>query len=308
MITPWGLTKQGDLIGVAVENYSALTKQFVDMKRNLISYAMKKRNTITKNRRLSNLAIFGLLLLMIMMTSLTISALEGSKKILSNSSLLVLKGVSIYGNSTVRETDIFESVGLDVGTDRLNSFMSHIIEKRIKSHSRYVNEVDVKRDLLKGQLIITVEEREPIAIVATSMDTKVFRIVDINGFILDELSNADFPSLYRNIPFIFEDNANANNQEKSLIVSRSANLGLRVLAESKTAIPELLTDISSIDARNSDDIILHLRKGVNIRLASDRIKEGLLDARCLILNSKLHYFDNNINYIDARFPGAIYCG
>jgi hypothetical protein len=268
---------------------------------------MKKRNTIKKNRRLNNLTIFGLLLLMIMITSLTISALEGSKKILANSSLLVLKGISIYGNSTVRETDIFESVGLDVGTDRLNSFMSHIIEKRIKSHSRYVDEVDVKRDLLKGQLIITVEEREPIAIVATSMDTKVFRVVDINGFILDELSNADFPSLYRNIPFIFEDNANANNQEK-LIVSKSANLGLKVLAESKIAIPELLTDISSIDARNSDDIILHLRGGVNIRIASDRIKEGLLDSRCLILNSKLHYSDNNINYIDARFPGAIYCG
>lgn len=266
-----------------------------------------------KKIRLNNFIIFMLFSLLIGMTLFTIFSFEYTKKILTESSFLVLKGISIYGNNNVKSTDIFESIGLSVGADQLYSFMSHIVEKQIKSKSPYVKDVKVKRDLLKGYLVVNVEERNPSAIVAKSLDSDIFMVVDVDGFILEKIKDKRiYLSSYGNMPFIFDGNTKPNahklSETESYVASESANLGLKVLSEAKSEIPELISTLFDIDARNPDDIILHLRGGLNIKLASDRIKEGLSSTRNLILSSKLRYFDNSINYIDARFPGAIYCG
>ena len=269
-----------------------------------------KMATKTEKRNLNNVSIFMLLLLIIAMTSIAISSCEYLAKNLTHSSFFVLKGISIYGNSNIRSADISKFVGLDVGKDPLYSFMSHIVAKRIKFQSRYIKEVKVKRNLIKGELAITVEERKPEAIITKSTEAKYFKIVDISGFIIDEITDKDIvSSSFKNMPFIVDNDV--NNQElfdNDYVISKSASLGLKVLAETKSVMPDLLDKISHIDARNPDDIILNLHEKIDIRIASDRIREGLSDARCLILSSELRYLDKNINYIDARFPDAVYCG
>jgi len=235
-----------------------------------------------------------------------------------------LRGMSIYGNNIVSTSDILNATGLDIGTDRICSFMSHVVEKRIKSHSRYVGQVEIKRDLIHSNLIINVKEREPVAIIAESRDAKLFKVVDANGFIIDELTSKDFAlSTYESIPFIFEGNnfgtkrqgepneinpSNLSDLSGLYLASKSACLALNVLSEIRSVVPNIIRKISDIDARDPDDVIIHLNIGLNLRLASDRIKEGLFDVKFWMTNLKNHNSGTDFNYIDARFPGAVYCG
>jgi hypothetical protein len=290
-------------------------------------WEMTERKNIskTKNRKLPNSFIVTFIILSVMMTSASIYASEKIFKTFTNSSFFVLRGMSISGNNKVSTSDIINATGLDIGNDRIGSFMSYVIENRVKSYSRYVEQVEIKRDLTCGQLVINVKEREPVAIVAESKDARLLRIVDINGFIIDELTSKDFAlSPYKNIPFIFEGSFVGKNRQGDpcigrnpsnlsdlsglYVVSESACIAFNVLSEIHSTVPNIISKISDIDARDPDDVIIHLKNGLNIRLASDRIKEGLIDVKHWMTNPGKQNSATNFNYIDARFPGAVYCG
>lgn len=260
----------------------------------------------TKNRKLPNSFIMTFMILSVMMTSASIYSSEKIFKTFTNSSFFVLRGMSISGNNKVSTSDIINATGLDIGNDRIGSFMSYVIENRVKSYSRYVEQVEIKRDLTCGQLVINVKEREPVAIVAESKDAKLLRIVDINGFIIDELASKDFAlSPYKDIPFIFA--GSLSDLSGLYVVSESACIAFNVLSEIHSVVPNIIGKISDIDARDPDDVIIHLKNGLNIRLASDRIKEGLIDVKHWMTNPRKQNLVTNFNYIDARFPGAVYC-
>jgi len=286
------------------------------------------RHIPTKNNKLPNSFIATSVLLLAMMTSASIYASEKVYKIFTNSSFFVLQGMSICGNNSIGTSDIIKATGLSIGNDRICSFMSHVIEKRIKSYSRYIEQVKIKRDLTCGQLVINIKEREPVAIVAESRDAGILRVVDVNGFILDELTSKDFAlSSHKNIPFIFEDEIKSPNRQgepcmgrslsklsdqsdlsESYVVSVSACLALSILSEIHSVVPNIISKISNIDARDPDDIRISLKSGLNVRLASDRIKEGLFDVKHWMTNPEKQNSGTDFNYIDARFPGAVYCG
>ncbi|HGJ67522.1 TPA: FtsQ-type POTRA domain-containing protein [bacterium] len=272
-----------------------------------------KNNRKKEEKPINNFFIFILWLLVIVLSSLTIFIIEIGKKNLIQSSFLVLKDIKIYGNSIVSSSDICELSGLGIGNDYLYSFMPHVIEKRIKSQSSYVKDAKVKKDLLKGQLIVTINERKPVAIISKSMDAKNFKVVDIDGYILNELTDKDIAlSCYKKLPFIFEDSDKSIDWEfldnNSYISSVSGNLGLKVLSEIKALGSGFLLDLTYIDTRNSDDIVLHLLGGTNIRISCDRIKEGLFDVKNLMYSYEFRNINSKIKYIDARFSKAIYCG
>jgi hypothetical protein len=261
----------------------------------------------TKNRKLPNSFIATFMILSVMMTSASIYASEKIFKTFTNSSFFVLRGISISGNNQISTSDIINATGLDIGNDRIGSFMSYVIENRVKSYSRYFEQVEIKRDLTCGQLVINVKEREPVAIVAESKDARLLRVVDINGFIIDELTNKDFAlSPYKNIPFIFE--GNLSDRSGLYVVSEPACLAFNVLSEIYSVVANIIGKISDIDARDPDDVIIRMKNGLNIRLASDRIKEGLIDVKHWMTNPQKQNLATDFNYIDARFPGAIYCG
>ena len=53
---------------------------------------------------------------------------------------------------------------------------------------------------------------------------------------------------------------------------------------------------------------IFMKNGSNIRVAGDRINEGLVDFSNWMTNPRVQDIETDLNYIDARFPGAIYCG
>jgi cell division septal protein FtsQ len=254
----------------------------------------KKKFLAVKGHRLSNLAIIMLTILLAIMTFGSIYASDHIYKKVTSSSIFVLKGMSIYGNSIIGASDIQKSTGLNIGMDGVFSLMPHIIENRIKSQSRYVEGVEVKRDLISGQLIIKVKEREPVAITAESQNATTFDVVDINGFVMDRLTKDELSSYpHKDMIFIFKGNA---------------EFALNILSGIRSVIPSIYNEISYVDARDSNDIIILIKNGLNIRVAGDRIKEGLVDISNWMTNPKIQEMETELNYIDARFPGAIYCG
>jgi cell division septal protein FtsQ len=285
----------------------------------------RKKIPKTKNRKLPNSYVATFMILSAMMTSATIYASEKIFKTFTNSSFFVLKGMSIYGNNKVSTSDIINATGLNIENDRICSFIPYIIENRIKSYSRYVEQVKIKRNLTCGQLEISVKERKPVAVIAESKDARLLRIVDVNGFIIDELTSKDFAlSSYKNIPFIFESSfvgknrqgapciernpSNLSDPSELYVVSDSACLALNVFSEIHSVVPNIISNISDIDARDSDDVIIRMKNGLSLRLASDRIKEGLIDVKHWMTNTRKQNSATDFNYIDARFPGAVYCG
>ncbi|MGB9594653.1 MAG: cell division protein FtsQ/DivIB [Candidatus Poribacteria bacterium] len=270
-----------------------------------------------RDRRISNSVIASLLLVLGIMTFGNIYALDKIYKKFTNSSFFVLKGVSIYGNSIISSSDILKSAGLNIGTDDIASLTPNIIQNRIKSQLRYVKNVEVKSDLFNGQLVIKVDEREPIAIVPISKSALIFGVIDINGFLTEIITNDNLSlPLYKNLIFI-KTEKNIDRQDidsitdsdiNSCINSKSVKLSLNVIYETRLVIPYIYDEISSIDACNPNDIIIHLKNGLKIRISEDRIKEGLTDLSNWARHPKIQNTKAVFNYIDVRFSGSIYCG
>lgn len=262
-------------------------------------------------RRLGLSLMLVMITVLAIMTYLNIYAVEWLKNEFLNCSFFELKGISISGNNRISSRDIIKVSGLSVGNDRVFSFMSHIVEKRIKAQYNYLERVKIERDISNGWVRITVKERKPIAIIPAS-GTGFITVLDVNGFVLEKVSSTvDINSLWKEMPLIVgvDTKAFGKNERKIDRLSFSTVYpALNVLKNAKSLVPELFCDISDIDARDPDDIALHLQGGITIRLASDRIEEGLKDAGCLLLDTRFFKRKSSVKYIDVRFPGAIYCG
>ena len=261
-------------------------------------------------------------MLTILLAIMTFGSIYASDQIYKKvicSSIFVLKRMSIYGNSIIGASDIQKSTGLNIGMDGVFSSMPHIIESRIKAQFLYVESVEVKRDLMSGQLIIKVKEREPVAIIAESKNATTFDVVDISGFVIEQLTKDELLSYsHKGMIFIFGGSAkgfarqNINSASDKITDlykgSESANLALNVLSGIRSIIPSIYNEISYIDARDTNDIKIFMKNGLNIRVAGDRINEGLVDFSNWMTNPRVQDIETDLNYIDARFPGAIYCG
>jgi cell division septal protein FtsQ len=288
---------------------------------NLMPYApARKPNRKKYKRRLSGFHTLVIMILLAIVTSASISAFEKLQGVLLNSSIFALKGVSIQGNHRISSADILDALDLTSGTDSIYSIMSHIVEKRIKARFRYLEQVEIERKA-NGWMTIMIEEKEPVALIADSRDADCFDICDAHGSILEEEvrpSHAGMPVIIR--PVTGDD------------ASRAIILALDVLAHSRSVIPELCSEISCIDTRDPDNIILTLDPGyplvkpgmlnagysepassiqhpvsrnVIVRIASDRIREGLSDILPIVIRRREE--SKETKYIDARFPGAVYC-
>lgn len=246
--------------------------------------------------------------------------------------MFTLGGVSIEGNHRVSSADILDSANLGIGTDSIYSIMSHITEKRIESQFRYLERVEVKRGIARkqggwihGWVTIEVQEREPVALVEEDNDS--FMIINNRGFILEE--GVQPPR--EGMPVVVGVNGRA------LISSGGSmplalEVALEIIENARSVIPELLHEISYIDVRDQDNIILVLDTGseedvaslgasvlrpestpiqhpvsnkTNIRLASDRIREAMKDILPVIMKRRAE--NKKTECLDARFPGAVYC-
>lgn len=276
---------------------------------NSMPYApARKPNRKKYKRRLSGFHTLVMTILLAIITSASISAFEKLQGVLLNSSIFALKGVSIQGNRRISSADILDALDLPLGTNSIYSIMSHIVEKRIKARFRYLEWVEIQRKA-NGWMTIMIKEKEPVALIAASRDADCFDICDAHGFILKEEVRPSYEGMPVIIRPVTGDDA-----------SRAIVLALDVLAHSRSVIPELCSEISCIDTRDPDNIILTLDAGyskpassiqhpvsrnVTVRIASDRIREGLSDVLPVIMRRREE--SKEAKYIDARFPGAVYC-
>jgi len=264
------------------------------------------------NRKITAPFTVLLISLLALLTYANIYAFEYIKANFLNSSIFTLKGVSIYGNNKTKPDDIIDASGLDVGNSKISLLIPHIVEGNIRLLSPFMDQVDIERDLYKGWVTINVRERKPEAFVLESTD--YFTVVDSSGYILDRNANRDIAlSLYGNLPVIISSDLavrrfEENNIEFSYLVSHSLASALNILRVARELDLNLSEKISEIDATDTDNIMLLLKNKMIVRIADDRLKEGLIDAEYWINRFGSDYSVEKFQYIDARFYDTIYCG
>jgi len=167
----------------------------------------KKRLDEKKSkRRLTVSLMLVMIILLAATTSASISAFEWLRGNFFSSRMFTLKGVSVYGNSRISSEDILNAANLNVGTDNIHYIMCDIVEKRIKAKSRYIGQVEAERNFVLDRdegicclVTITIEEREPAALVHTEEGIDSFVVIDNRGFILEEIKMG--PDSYWSSPF-----------------------------------------------------------------------------------------------------------
>jgi hypothetical protein len=297
------------------------------------TFTVGSRSNRRRHRhKLSGIHIIVAAILLAIMTFASISIFEWLWGSFLNCSMFTLGGVSIEGNHRVSSADILDSANLGIGTDSVYSIMSHITEKRIESQFRYLERVEVKRGIARrqggwihGWVTIEVQEREPVALVEEGSDS--FMIIDNRGFILEE----GIQPPREGMPVI------VGVQGRALSTSGGSmplalEVALDIIENARSVIPGLFHEISYIDVRDQDDIILALDTGsqedvasldasvlrpestpiqhpvsskTNIRLASDRIREAMMDILPVIMKRRAE--NKKTECLDARFPAAVYC-
>ena len=301
------------------------------MGKKLIDKKSRYRNDNIKRKRkkrdkISAPPILVIIVSLVIVTFAIVLTYEWLRDSFLGSSLFTLKEVSIQGNNRISSANILNVSNLNVGDDRLYSVMPHLVEKRIKAMSRYIEQVRVERKFTirgnGGILNIIVKEREPVALVGIERNADSFVVVDADGFALEEVRTDAYTgpksSYGDSLPVIVD----ADARELKLGMQNrlpALNLALDVLENARSVIPELLDEISCIDAGDQDNIVLCLQTNsvslatgsspvseMDIRIAKDRIEVGLSNALPVIMKRMVEA--KGTEYIDARFPGAIYCG
>jgi len=274
----------------------------------------------TSKWKFSSLHFLMFLTLLAVFAFAFILAFEFSYDKIINSRFFTLNEIAVYGNKHVSTSIILDATELRtiMSINSVYSIMPHIIEKRIKSQFSYLENVKVKRIVdrdkirgIYGLLVITVKEREPVALIPCREDSGSFMVVDNNGILLEELKgDVRFTGPYLNMPVIIGvDEVVLKNRKDEI---PEVDTALEVISRARVSIPELFNQISYIDSREPEDIKLYLqnpglssRTELKIRLAKDRIKEGLEDVLPVV--KKIRLDRKEVEYIDLRFPGAVYC-
>lgn len=282
----------------------------------------RKPNRRKHERRFSNLRMAVLTLFLTIVTSASISAFEWLQTFYL--SHIRLKEISVQGNHRISSADILAASNLHMGSDSIDSTKAHIAEKRIRDRFRYLEQVEIEHRM-DGRVIIAVKERKPIALVAYFGNPDSFTVIDAHGFILEEveaksklagiLPYGDLPVVIGDIPKPIIDAVLRVTDFPAL------NIALGVLNIARVENLELFGEISRLDVRDQDDIILCLQEKIKkrlmandqrlsgqqviVRIASDRIKEGLSNILPVIMKRREE--NRETKYIDARFPGVVYC-
>jgi len=290
---------------------------------------IKKSTNRKQKRGISIPLVLAVVFSLVIITLVSISTFEWLRNSFLNSRIFTLKEISIQGNHRISLEDIKYASRLNIGEDSIYSNMPHITEKRIKSLSRYLEQVQVERKFslrrsegMGGWVNITVKEREPAALVSIGQGADSFIVVDAHGFAVERVTADPYTgpksSYGDNLPVV----VGIDVRDLKLGVENELpelKLALNVLEDARSVIPELFDKISCIDARDQDNIVLRLQthsvslasgnqpvSETDILIASDRIEEGMRSILPVIM--KRMEEAKETEYIDARFPGAIYCG
>jgi hypothetical protein len=260
--------------------------------------------------------IMTMMIVLAVMTSASISAYEWMQSYCL--SHVYLKGVTIDGNDWIDSSDILEASGLNLDNDNIHSVVSHVIEKRIKVQFPYLKSVDISRKFnfkvgegFYGWLDIKVNERKPVALVLHERDNS-YMVVDDDGFILEKLRYENLLYPYSCMPVISGvDLESLGDMNPGLMNRPGFSLALEVLNSIRRSLPHLYEGVVCMDVRNPDKISVYLEsdnflpRRTCILISSDLIQEGLDNVSRVV--DRCRQEDRQINYMDARFSGVVYC-
>ena len=153
----------------------------------------------------------------------------------------------------------------------------------------------IVRRVLPDKIVIDLSFRKPVALVG---DTK-YRPVDEEGFVL---TNADARSM-KGLPVITGvDIKNEAKQGKRGHEYRNLKTALDLLKEiSKSRFPT--DNIDTIDAGDVNNMTLHLKDGLEVRIGCENFKERLNRFKKMMRDPRLVV--DRIKYVDLRFKDAV---
>jgi len=189
--------------------------------------------------------------------------------------------VEILGAEAVTEEEILLALGL-VGQKNIFRFDAARAQERLEEMPQ-VRSVEIARRL-PGSVIVTLEEREPVAIIPY---TEAFYTIDGSGVVLGPAHLLDLPVLNGQTP--------VGLALGEVVASRSIQTGARVAA---LCTPAMRDEISEINVLDLEDIQLVTRHGVRVRLGP-----GVdLPLKIDVLESLLYRLPAGPASLDLRLP------
>lgn len=208
-----------------------------------------------------------------------------------HSSLFFIKKVTVTGNKVVKTKEIISLSGIKMGSN-IFDFDPEASVKAVKIIPK-IKAVTIARKL-PGEVIITVSERRPWALVPHG---EGFLIIDDQGVCLDKNQNLDMASL----PVISMEGVSPRVNEGQRLDTQSIQMVRKIIS----SLPYWLTEqVSEYHCSKDRQVSVFTMDGTEIKLGgSDRMDEKLRFLEEAMKLKKQKDSEQTFNYIDLRYNG-----
>ena len=232
--------------------------------------------------------------------------------------------LALSGNMHYTDVQIYDALG-----KQLQNIVTDSEEQTsiyLKKNLSYIKDAHVTKHVMKRMLTIKITEREPFVLLRVDSTANAsinrnssFFLVDSEGHVLKHIDMED-------------GNPQISDQLGKMVVLKVVNdelpkvgapvgmpevaLGLKILKTALLQEQNLVTQIESINASDSEKIKLQLDAfPVSVWLAADAIESGLHHIALFLKQHKIQVLqrirENSVKtqpYLDARFQDMIYLG
>ncbi len=222
-----------------------------------------------------------------------------------------VKQISISGNEHYTQKEVIAALNLNPRQSDVRTISGAAIEQRLKQKLSYVKQAHISKSILRRSLTLEITEREPVALLKYPEDSRVrFALVDLEGYVLEHI---ELLAISNSIVTVIN-----NERQLSNVGDRedagSVQLALNVLKSVLSLVPEVVPTLQTIDANQSDKIILQFSNLPIVWISSDSIDTGIYHINLFMKNQTIptgkgqHTSNPLDGYLDARFKDAIYWG
>lgn len=222
-----------------------------------------------------------------------------------------VKQISISGNEHYTQKEVIAALNLSPRQSDVHTISESAIEQRLKQKLSYVKQAHISKSILKRSLTLEITEREPVALLKYPEDSRVrFALVDLEGFVLEHIG---LLSVSNSIVTVINNERKLSNVGDR-VDSGGVQVALNVLKSALSLVPEVVPTLQTIDANQSDKIILQFSNLPIVWISSDSIDTGIHHVNLfmknqIIFTGKGQHTSNPLDgYLDARFKDAIYWG
>lgn len=222
-----------------------------------------------------------------------------------------VKQISISGNEHYTQKEVIAALNLSPRQSDVHTISGSAIEQRLKQKLSYVKQAHISKSILKRSLTLEITEREPIALLKYPEDSRIrFALVDLEGYVLEHI---ELLSVSNSIVTVINNERQLSNVGDR-VGSGGVQLALNVLQLVLSLAPEVVPTLQTIDANQSDKIILQFSNLPIVWISSDSINTGIYHINLFMKNQTIptgkgqHTSNPLDGYLDARFKDAVYWG